>query len=177
MKSSKRLFAITSTIALAAGLAACSAYDPYGNNNYPVSQPAPTAAPYGNYPSQQPAAAVEYGRVTNVSLVRPAQGASSGNSTAGTVIGAVVGGALGNQVGSGSGRAAATIIGAVGGAVVGNRIAGGGNPQPTYAGNGAVYRVSVQTDQGYMRTYDVSATGDLRPGDRVRIENGVIYLA
>jgi outer membrane lipoprotein SlyB len=28
-----------------------------------------------------------------------------------------------------------------------------------------------------MRTYDVNATGDLRPGDRVRIENGVIYLA
>jgi hypothetical protein len=35
----------------------------------------------------------------------------------------------------------------------------------------------VQTDQGQMRTYDVSTTGDLRPGDRVRIENGVIYLA
>jgi hypothetical protein len=37
--------------------------------------------------------------------------------------------------------------------------------------------VTVQTDQGQMRTYDVNATGDLRPGDRVRIENGVIYLA
>jgi outer membrane lipoprotein SlyB len=40
-----------------------------------------------------------------------------------------------------------------------------------------VYRVSVQTDSGQLRTYDVSATGDLRPGDRVRIENGVIYLS
>jgi hypothetical protein len=40
-----------------------------------------------------------------------------------------------------------------------------------------VYRVAVQTDSGAMRTYDVSATGDLQPGDRVRVENGVIYRA
>ena len=74
-----------------------------------------------------------------------------------------------------SGKAAATILGAVGGAAVGNRIAGGNN---AYANTpGPVYRVSVQTDNGQLRTYDVSATGDLRPGDRVRIENGVIYLA
>jgi uncharacterized protein YcfJ len=82
---------------------------------------------------------------------------------------------LGNQVGHGGGRAAATILGAVGGAAVGNHMAGGG--QRAYNTAGPVYRVSVQTDSGQMRTYDVSATGDLRPGDRVRIENGVIYLA
>jgi hypothetical protein len=35
--------------------------------------------------------------------------------------------------------------------------------------------VTVQTDQGQWRTYEVSATGDLRVGDRVRIDNGVIY--
>jgi hypothetical protein len=28
-----------------------------------------------------------------------------------------------------------------------------------------------------MRSYDVAANADLRVGDRVRIENGVIYLA
>lgn len=173
MQTSKRLFALASTVALAAGLAACGTYDPYGPNNYPVSQ-APAAAPYGTYPSQ-PVGYVEYGRVTNVSLIRPATGATTGSNPAGTVLGAVVGGALGNQIGSGSGRAAATILGAVGGAVVGNRITGGG--APTYATTGPIYRVTVQTDQGHMRTYDVSATGDLRPGDRVRIENGVIYLA
>lgn len=167
MQTTKRLSILASTVAMAAGLAACGTYDPY-----PVSQPAPTY-PYGT-PTQQ-VGAVEYGRVTNVSLVRPATGASSGNSTAGTVLGAVVGGALGNQIGSGTGRAAATILGAVGGAALGNRIAGGG--APNYATSDPVYRVTVQTDQGYMRTYDVSATGDLRPGDRVRIENGVIYLA
>jgi outer membrane lipoprotein SlyB len=170
MRSSTRLFSLASATAFAAALTACGSYDPYGPNNYPVSQTAPT---YGTYPTQQ-AGYVEYGRVTSVSLV--SQGTtSSGNSAAGTVLGAVVGGALGNQVGSGSGRAAATILGAVGGAVVGNRIAGGGSP--SYNTAGPVYRISVQTDQGQMRTYDVSATGDLRPGDRVRIENGVIYLA
>jgi hypothetical protein len=39
----------------------------------------------------------------------------------------------------------------------------------------AGYRVTVQTDQGMMRTYEVPATGDLRVGDRVRVDNGVIY--
>jgi hypothetical protein len=38
-----------------------------------------------------------------------------------------------------------------------------------------VYRVTVDTDQGAVRYYDVPATGDLHIGDRVRIENGMIY--
>jgi len=173
MQTSKRLMALTSTVALAAGLAACGTYDPYGPGNYPVSQTPPATYP-GTYPNQQ-VGYVEYGRVTNVSLIRPASGAT-GSNPAGTVLGAVVGGVLGNQIGSGGGRAAATILGAVGGAVVGNRLSGGAAPG-NYATTGPVYRVTVQTDQGHMRTYDVSATGDLRPGDRVRIENGVIYLA
>ncbi|HXE49224.1 MAG TPA: hypothetical protein VN663_12690 [Ramlibacter sp.] len=37
------------------------------------------------------------------------------------------------------------------------------------------YRVTIQTDSGGLRTYDVPATGDLRLGDRVRVERGVIY--
>ena len=172
-KTSPRLMALASSVALAAGLAACAPYDPYGPNNYPASQTPPAAQP-GAYPAQQ-VGVVEYGRVTSVSLVRPATGAAP-VSPAGTVIGGVVGGALGNQVGSGGGRAAATILGALGGAYVGNRVAGGGTPG-NYPTTGAIHRVTVQTDQGQIRTYDVNATGDLRPGDRVRIENGVIYLA
>ena len=167
-----RFALIASGAAAAAMLAACAPYDPYGPNNYPASQ-TPTATYPGAYPAQQ--VGVEYGRVTSVSLIRPATAAAP-VSPAGTVIGGVVGGALGNQVGSGGGRAAATILGALGGAYVGNRVAGGGNPG-NYPTTSAVHRVTVQTDQGQIRTYDVSATGDLRPGDRVRIENGVIYLA
>lgn len=172
MRTSSRLFSLASATALAAALTACGTVDPYGHNNYPVSQAAPVGTTYGTYPTQQ-AGYVEYGRITNVALIRPATSGASGNNTAGTVLGAVLGGALGNQIGSGSGRAAATILGAVGGAVAGNRIAGA--QDGNYNTAGPVYRVSVQTDQGHLRTYDVASTGDLRPGDRVRIENGVIY--
>jgi hypothetical protein len=41
--------------------------------------------------------------------------------------------------------------------------------------NSRVYRVSIQTDQGATRVYDLPAPGDLRVGDRVRVENGVIH--
>jgi outer membrane lipoprotein SlyB len=35
----------------------------------------------------------------------------------------------------------------------------------------------MQSDQGGIRTFEVPATGDLRVGDRVRVDNGVIYRA
>jgi len=174
MNRTNRLLPLLGVATLSLGLTACGTVDPYGHNNYPQA-PLSQSAPYGA-PVQQQAGYVEYGRVTNVALVSNGSNASSGNSTAGTLLGAVIGGALGNQVGSGGGRAAATILGAVGGAAVGNRVAGG-NSAPAYNTAGPVYRVWVQTDQGAQRTYDVSSTGDLRPGDRVRIENGVIYLS
>jgi hypothetical protein len=41
---------------------------------------------------------------------------------------------------------------------------------------GAVYRITLQTDGGAWRTYDVGST-DLRVGERVRVENGQIYRA
>lgn len=180
MTSRIRILSIASAATLAAALTACSTTDPfYGAQNFPEHQASVRSLPYGAapntaYPNQQ-VGYVEYGRITHVALIssgtRPA-----GNSAAGSVLGAVAGGLLGNQIGHGSGRAAATILGAVGGAAVGNRIAGGG-PGSAYASEGPIYRVSVQTDSGQMRAYDVSATGDLRPGDRVRIQNGVIYLA
>lgn len=172
-----RTFASIATVtALAATLAACGTVDPYGPNNYPVSSttttyPATYPAPYPN--AVVTSNIVEYGRVSNIELVQ-APSAASGNSTAGTLIGGAVGAVLGNQIGHGSGRAAATVLGAVGGAVVGNQIArnrDGSYNSPT----GAVYRISVQTDNGQWRSYDVGATGDLRVGDRVRIENNVLF--
>jgi outer membrane lipoprotein SlyB len=161
MRSSIRLLSAASAVTLSAVLAACGTADPYGPNNYPVS-PLSSTSPPGTYPAgtyppgsypAQPVAAVEYGRITNVSLVSAGSGPSPNRSAAGGVLGAIVGGLLGNQIGQGGGRGR------------------------EYNVSNPVYRVTVQTDQGYMRNYDVSATGDLRIGDRVRIENGVIYLA
>lgn len=174
-----RLVSMASAVALAAALSACGTPDPYGPNNYPVSSTDPGRTyPYGTYPAQPYAAPqgyVEYGRVTNVTMISGgAPGYSPNRSAAGGVIGAIVGGVIGNQFGSGGGRAAATVLGATAGAVVGSNV--GRNTGPAYNAQYPVYRVTVQTDQGQMRTYDVNATGDLRPGDRVRIENGVIYL-
>ncbi len=178
MNSTTRLLSVAGAAAMAVAITACGSVDPYGANNYPASSTssyrAPSTASYPAGTYNQPVAGVEYGRITEVSLIS-GTAAPRGNHIAGTAIGAIIGGVLGNQIGGGSGRAAATVLGAVGGAVVGNQIAR--NQDGTYATSGPVYRISVQTDSGQMRTYDVSATGDLRPGDRVRIDNGVIYHA
>ena len=171
-----RIALIASVTAVAGLLAACGTVDPYGPNNSPVGSTALVTTYPSAYPSAYPAGStmVEYGRISNIELVQAAHGSTSGNSTAGTLIGGVVGAVLGNQIGGGDGRAAATVLGAVGGAVVGNQIAknrDGSYNSPT----GAVYRISVQTDNGQWRSYDVSPPGELRAGDRVRIENNVLY--
>lgn len=172
MRSTQRLLTAASAVTLSAVLAACGTPDPYGPNNYPVSSATPA---YGTVPVQ-PVAALEYGRVMNVSLISAGTGPTpTSRSAAGGVIGAIVGGLLGNQIGSGTGRAAATVLGAGVGAVAGSQV--GRATAPTYNAAYPVYRITIQTDQGIVRTYDVNATADLRVGDRVRIENGVIYLA
>lgn len=170
MTMKSRLLPIAGAATLALAMAGCATTDLYG-------QPAPVTYPSGTY-SNAPVATVEYGRVTNVSLIsgQPVASSTQGRNLAGTAIGAIVGGLLGNQIGGGSGRSAATVLGAIGGGIAGNRIAQNTAPG-TVASTNPVYRIEVQTDQGYVRTYDVAATGDLRPGDRVRIENGVIYHA
>ena len=50
-------------------------------------------------------------------------------SGAGAAMGAIAGGALGNQVGQGSGRAAASMLGLFGGAIMGDKIEGPGTPE------------------------------------------------
>jgi outer membrane lipoprotein SlyB len=172
MNCNIRIISMASAVAMASALAGCATWNADPSAQQQQGPGAAYSAPYGAYPAQT-VGTVEYGRVTNVSLV--SAGGRPGNAAAGTALGAVAGGLLGNQIGHGAGRAVAAILGAAGGAAVGNQIAGGNNP---YANTpGPVYRVSVQTDSGQLRTYDVSATGNLRPGDRVRIENGVIYLS
>ncbi|MBC5782416.1 glycine zipper 2TM domain-containing protein [Ramlibacter sp. USB13] len=161
MRMTRLASLVTGTLAIAT-LAACSSYGPtYG-----------TAPTYSTYPTtaSYPAAGTEYGRIVNIEYMPVGTSAPTTNIL-GAVIGGVAGGVIGNQIGSGSGRTAATILGAVGGAAVGNHLARNSAGATTQAG----YRITMQTDQGIMRTYEVPATGDLRVGDRVRVDNGVIY--
>jgi len=161
MKISIRpLAAVASVLGLAA-LTACVAPQPvYQTARYPYQPPVQHVAP-GPY--------VEYGHVANIEVI---QSQSSGAPTTGggAIAGGVVGGVLGNQVGHGSGRAAATALGVVGGALLGNSIEANNNAPRTYQ----TYRVSIQTDNGGYRAFDVPSPGDLRIGDRVVINNGQI---
>jgi outer membrane lipoprotein SlyB len=114
-------------------------------------------------------ASLEYGRVTNIEFFQGGT-AASGINVPGAIVGGVAGAVLGRQIGSGSGRDAATILGGAAGAAVGSQVG-----RPSTPTTSPVYRVSIQTEQGAMRVYEVPATGELRIGDRVRVENGVIY--
>ena len=86
----------------------------------------------------------------------------------GTIGGAVVGGLLGNQIGSGSGNTAATIAGAAGGAVAGREI-----ERRTRSG-GEMFKIYVRMDDGSYQAIAQETSPPLRPGDRVRVENGVV---
>ncbi|HJV96337.1 MAG TPA: glycine zipper 2TM domain-containing protein [Albitalea sp.] len=110
--------------------------------------------------------ATRLGYVTNIEMVPVAARTSGG----GAVLGAVVGAVIGNQIGSGSGRAAATGLGAVGGAVIGNNI------EQHNRSDSEFYRVSVRVDHGRVEQFDYQTIGNLRIGDRVRIEGGQLYL-
>lgn len=122
-----------------------------------VPPPPPEYAQPGGYGEQ-------YGTVAGI---RQIGGSTSPSGVAGTLVGAVVGGVIGNQFGRGHGRDAATVIGALGGAVAGNQI-GQNMGQPTG------YRVDIQLSDGAMRSFDMQTPGDLRPGDRVRIDGNQI---
>lgn len=102
-----------------------------------------------------------YGVVQSIELV-PQANTGIG---AGTVIGGVVGGLLGNQVGQGDGKTAATVLGAAGGAYAGHEY-----EKRKQQGN--AYKITVRMNDGAHQTWTQSTSGDLRVGDRVKIENG-----
>ena len=109
--------------------------------------------------------ATQYGNVSGIDVVPMASRSSHG----GAVIGAVLGAVIGNQVGSGAGRAAATGLGAVGGAVIGDKIEGRNK------GDSDVFRVSVRYDNGSVGQFDYQRIDDLRVGDRVKVEGGLLH--
>ena len=107
----------------------------------------------------------EYGQVRSIQVVPMASRTSGG----GAVLGAVIGAVIGHQIGSGSGRDVATGVGAVGGAVAGNEI------EKRRRGDDEIYRISVRLDNGSVREFDYERIDDLRVGDRVKIEGGVLH--
>jgi outer membrane lipoprotein SlyB len=159
-------------IAAAAVLSACVApmqptASPYPAA-YPSGGPPPATYPSAAYPAPNSQGSYsEFGRVSNIEVLRtPEQGRPSG---LGAVIGGVAGAVVGRQIGGGTGRDVATVAGALGGAVAGNAVERNRN-----AGVRESYRVSVQLDNGSARIYEVPSPGELRVGDRVRLDNGQI---
>ncbi|NDP63853.1 glycine zipper 2TM domain-containing protein [Polaromonas sp.] len=195
MRRISRFVSVTASVLVLAGLAACgtvpmdnqgqmSSYpapaypgqSPYPSqypNQYPTQSQYPAQPQYPGqtqYPTQNPQGNyVEYGRVNNIEVFQnqpQAQGPGLG-----AVLGGVAGAVVGRQIGGGSGRDFATIAGAVGGAVAGNAIQNNNRN----ANVSQTYRVTVQLDNGGARAYDVPATGELRIGDRVRIQNNQLF--
>ena len=161
MKIPTRLLSLTVSVLAFSALTACVAPQPvYETSRYPYQ---PT------YPAAAPSAYVEYGRVANIEVVR-SQTSGAGPSGGGAVAGGVLGGVVGNQFGHGSGRAAATALGVIGGALLGNSVEANANAPRVYES----YRISIQTEHGAYRSFDVPSPGDLRIGDRVRIDGGQI---
>lgn len=162
MRHAPRFISVASSMFLLAGLTACVAPPTY------PQQPA-ASYPATTYPAQnQQGSYVEYGRVSNIEVFQT-QGQAQGTGV-GAVLGGVTGAVIGHQIGHGGGRDAATVIGAVGGAVAGNAIEKSRNTTVQES-----YRVTVQLDNRAYRAYNLPSTGDLRPGDRVRIENGQLF--
>jgi outer membrane lipoprotein SlyB len=136
---------------------------PYGNP--PVYSPSRQGGYYPAQP-QYPGAYTQFGRVANIELVSARGNTSGGGALLGGLVGAVVGRQFGN---SSDGRATGTMLGAFGGAVIGNEI------ERDQHGRRDHVRVSIQLDRGGIVAFDYASIGDLRIGDRVRIEGSRVY--
>jgi outer membrane lipoprotein SlyB len=158
MKSKAALWAAIGITGIA--VAGCADYDTHPAGypaGYSTAPAAPAYAP--------PPPTYRYGVVERIEVIPH----GAGPNVAGTVIGGIVGGLIGHQIGGGSGQTAATIAGAAGGALAGNAIEG-----RTRAPN-ETYRVTVRLDDGsYLPVLQDDIT-NLRPGDRVRVDNGMVY--
>jgi outer membrane lipoprotein SlyB len=105
-----------------------------------------------------------YGVVQSIDLVQ----GTGGSLGAGTLAGAVVGGIVGNQVGSGDGKTAATILGAAGGAYAGHAL------EKRNQQTGDAFKFTVLMEDRSYQTLTQTTNGDIRVGDRVLLENGVV---
>ena len=131
-----------------------------------ASRPQATNAPV--YSSSRTApAAVSYGVVRAIEAVNAGGEQASGT---GAVVGGVIGAVVGRQFAdSNSGKNVGTVAGAVGGALIGNEVEKNARREQQ------TVRVNVQVDHGGMRSFEFKSVGDLRVGDRVRIEGNQLY--
>ena len=114
-----------------------------------------------------PSAAMAYGVVRSIEAVGTAGDQPQGG---GAVVGGIIGAVVGRQFAdSNSGKNVGTVAGAVGGALIGNEVEK--NAHRDQQG----VRVNVQLDQGGLRSFDFNSIGDLRVGDRVRVEGNRLY--
>ena len=175
----RRFMSVSAPVFVAVALSACapmgpqvsSAPYPGGGYQQGVQQGVypSTNYPAGAYPAlNQQGLYVEYGRVNNIEVFQTQSKAQG--SGVGALIGGVAGAVVGRQIGGGSGRDAATVLGAVGGAVAGNAVEKNRAGEFTES-----FRISVQLDNGNFRSYDLPSSGQLRIGDRVRVENGQLF--
>lgn len=126
------------------------------------------ANPTGNALPQTSNAATQYGVVQSIELVQ--QPVATGGIGAGTIAGAVVGGILGHQVGGGSGNTAATVLGAAGGAYAGHTL----EKNQQAAQSTSFYKFTLRMSDGNNQVFTQSTNVDIRVGDRVQVDNGVL---
>jgi outer membrane lipoprotein SlyB len=137
----------------------------------PATQPPPlplTQPQVAQAPKPQPAkpAAAPCRNCGVIDAVRAIEKKGEGSGL-GAVAGGVLGGVLGHQVGSGRGNDLATIAGAVGGALAGHEI-------EKNTKKGFTYQIVVLYEDGTTGLFSQDTAPTWQPGDKVRVENGVI---
>ena len=124
----------------------------------PAAWAGPESLPHS--PHAAPSAFV--GSVTSIDPIRTRPKGSG----VGAVAGGVAGGVVGHEI---FGSTLGTVAGAAGGAVLGN------NLERNHREGVAGYHVHVRLDDGHSRTITQTHIGDLRVGDRVRLEGGQVH--
>lgn len=173
MKSASRTILLAAAALAIAGCETAptqnAGYPNYPNASYPNGSYPNNSYPNASYPDYR---TYNYGYVESVEVVA-GETRPSGPGI-GAIGGAIAGGILGNQVGHGTGKAAATVGGAIAGGVIGNQVeqhVRGPAQAPTQ------YRFRVRMDDGSYQTYTQDQHDNIRVGDRVRVENGRVWAS
>jgi outer membrane lipoprotein SlyB len=130
-----------------------------------MNTPGPTSS---SQPTSSAGTQSRSGVVQSIDRVQQGNSGIGGTGVGiGAVAGAVIGGVLGNQVGGGTGKTVATVAGAAGGAYAGHELE---KRQQTPDG----YKFTIRMDDGSYRTLMQDTNPDIRVGDRVWVDNGVV---